>query len=95
MKQETNFESPTSEDLNQMSHNIAVLKRRAKDSQVEAKEAFETQVRALEDQYDVLIAKMNKTTHQADKIAGEMQDGVSKAKKELKTSFERATEYLH
>lgn len=94
MKQ-TNVETPTSRDLSEMNRKIIALKEQAKKSKIEAKESFETQLRAVEDQYDLVLAKMNRASHKAGAITNEVQGGLSKAWTQLKSSFESASRYLH
>lgn len=93
MKQE--FSTPTAKDLSEMDSKILDLKQRAETSQIRAKAAFDTQLRAVEDQYDLVVAKMNRAENQADSVAGEIKNGLSKAWINLKTSFDKASEYLH
>lgn len=94
MKQEfTN--TPTDVDLAIMSRKIDALKRQAKGSKIEAKEAFESQLRAVEDRYDLMVAKMDKASHRAGAATKEVKEGLSKAWIELKSSFDSASKYLH
>ena len=88
-------ETPTQKELSEMSDRIALLKKRAEQSKTDAKDSLHTQVRALEDQYELVTAKLNKASKQAGVVSNEIQGGVSKAWIELKNSFENASRQIH
>jgi hypothetical protein len=94
MKQEF-VTTPTAKDLAEMNKKISTLKERARMSKIEARDSFNTQLRAVEDQYDLIVAKMNRVTHRADAATGEVREGISKAWVNLKSSFDNASKYLH
>ncbi len=88
-------ETPTAQDLKDMNTRISALRERAKKSKIEAKESFETQMKAVEDQYELIVAKMNQVSTKATKAGDEVKGGISTAWMNLKSSFDRASKYLH
>tara|TARA_Y100000590_G_C15728779_1_gene1016246 strand:+ start:2516 stop:2800 length:285 start_codon:yes stop_codon:yes gene_type:complete len=94
MKQEYT-QTPTKNELTEMNNAIRELKEKAKESKIKARESFNTQLRAIEDQYDLIVAKINKTSHQASAATDEVKNGLSKAWINLKSSVEDASKYLH
>ena len=94
MRQNMEFK-PSEKDLADIRQQIATLKMQAEQSKVESKEAFETQLRAVEDQYDLMVARLNKLNMQTGKVGKELSNGVSQAWKSLQDSFESAKQYLH
>tara|TARA_B100000749_G_scaffold280771_1_gene278674 strand:- start:175292 stop:175576 length:285 start_codon:yes stop_codon:yes gene_type:complete len=94
MKQEYK-EIPTAKELTEMNARIETLKEKANQSREDAKDGFDTQVRAVEDQYKLLLAKMDKVSRQADAVTDDIKDGVSQAWMSLKSSFEDASKRMH
>ncbi len=74
---------------------IELLKLEAEESEIEAKKAFKTQMRALEDKYDLFKAKLNRANRQIDGATEEMQKGIKKAWIDVRESFSEAVNYLH
>lgn len=95
MEQQIYNGQPTEKELSKMNSDIATLKERAKKSKIDARESFETQLRAIEDQYDLIVTHMNKASQQANAISKEFKDALSKAWSELKSSFDNVSKYLH
>jgi hypothetical protein len=87
--------NPTKQDLIEMNQKILALKEKAKQSKADAKDSFGTQIRALEDQYDVIAARMDKATKKAGAVGSEVSEGISKAWKDLTDSFAKAKAQLH
>lgn len=87
--------TPTAKDLEQMNQKISILKRKANESKIEARESFNAQLKAVEDQFNLVKTRMSRASHQAGAITDDVSDGVLKAWQELKSSFDRASQYLH
>ncbi|MAF92760.1 MAG: hypothetical protein CL674_15935 [Bdellovibrionaceae bacterium] len=92
---QSNFSTPSAKDLNKMDQEISALKERAKISKIKAQESFETQVRAVEDQFDLVSKKVDRLGQKADMASGEMKRGLSEAWGKLRDSFNKASQYLH
>lgn len=90
-----NINTPNSKDLDKMNTEIAALKERAKISSIKAKESFETQMRAIEDQFDLVSRKVDRLEQKADMASDEIKKGVSEAWGRLCDSFDKASKYLH
>lgn len=90
-----NIKHPTATDLAEMSHRIRSLKATTRQSNVETGAAFKTQVRAIEDQYDLLVAKFNRAALRMPAAPPEVQNGISEAWGKLEQSLDRAVNYLH
>ena len=87
--------TPTKEDLAEMNRKIEALKEKARNSQLKARSSFETQMQAIEDQYELLKAKVNRVSKQTGAAKSEMTEGMDRAWSELKDSFNNASQHLH
>lgn len=82
-------------EIDRLDKRIELLKAEAKESELQAKKAFQTQMRALEDKHDLLKAKLARANRQVGGATEEMQKGVKQAWIEVRESFDKAINYLH
>lgn len=83
------------QDINEMDKKIALLKERAKLSEGRAQKGFEDQMRALEDQFELLKARFGEAEQKAKSASSEMTTGFKEAWGKLKDSVEKASSQLH
>ncbi len=81
--------------MHELETRIATLKERAKISKKSANDASEKQVRALEDQYNLLRAELEKKEATAKKAYSDLSEGAKKAWDELWTGVDRAFKNVH
>lgn len=82
-------------EIGEMDKQIALLKERARNSEAQAKEGIEKQLRALEDQFEVIKAQLGKSEAQARAASSEVKTGVMEAWSKLKDSVESASKHIH
>ena len=85
---------PTEKDMAAINQQIGELKERAKQSSEKAKEAIDTQIRAVEDNFDLVVARLNKKTKQFNAATDEVQSGLTKAWMNLEDSINKAKTML-
>ena len=92
--QQAHVNMPSTDEINQMNREIMNLKDRARKSRFDARRSFHTQMRAVEDHYDLVVARMNRVARRGEGISEELQAGLSQAWGDLKDSFDRASRYI-
>jgi chromosome segregation ATPase len=88
-------ESMSQKEIQEMDSKIAALKERAKLTEGEAKKALSQQMRAIEDQFELLKARMGRTEAKAKTASQELAQGAQRAWDELKDSVEKASRSIH
>jgi hypothetical protein len=88
-------ESMNKKEIQEMDSKIAALKERAKLTEGEAKKALGQQMRAIEDQFELLKARMGRTEVKAKTASQELALGAQRAWDELKDSVEKASRSIH
>lgn len=91
---ERKITQPTEQDLRQIRGEIDVMEQRAKNSRFAAREAFNQQLNAAKDQYELLKTRMEKAKAQSGAAAERVQEGISQAWSEVKRSVKQASSYL-
>lgn len=89
------YSTPTMRDMERMDRNIKQLKAQAHASELEAKEGFSKQVKAIEDEFRVLQARIEKASTVGESVSGEIKSGLGEAWNKFTDSVERAKKYLH
>ena len=74
---------------------ITALKDQARKSRGAAKDGLEAQIKAAEDQFNLVKARLNKLSHQTESVSKELTEGLTKAWSELKMSVDNASKHLH
>ena len=87
--------TPTGKDIKEMNRKIDLLRTRAKVSADDASDAFRKQLRAAEDQFELVKARFEKMGTQASEATNEMKNGLADSWSELKNSIEKATHSIH
>ena len=82
-------------DINEMEARVRELRAQAKKKKVEAHGAFDTQLRMAEAQLELMKAKFKNAREKSEAITSEIKSGVEDAWRELKTSVERASQYIN
>ena len=85
---------PTEKDMAAINQQIGELKERAKQSSEKAKDAIDTQIRAVEDNFDLVVARLNKKTKPFNAATDEVQSGLTKAWMNLEDSINKAKTML-
>lgn len=92
----------THEDINtkqlelvELNEKVQRMKEKAAKSRVEAKDGFDKQVQALEDQMELFRVQLNKASMASGKAYTEVRGGLDNAWESIKHSFDSASKYIH
>jgi peptidoglycan hydrolase CwlO-like protein len=94
IEQKNEFVTGLKTELNELDKDIAVLKNKASTKTDEASKEVKLQVKSLEEKRAELNLKIDKLSSASKAAWTELRSGVQSAFKEMKTSFNKASEKL-
>jgi len=86
---------PTEVEIRKMDLKIEDLKRRVNLTKEADQRVFDTQLRTVEDRFDLVKAKFDRLKMKTGAATHEVGTGLVKAWEEVQASYEKAKEYLH
>lgn len=89
------YPTPSMTEMETMNRKIKQLKAQAAASEIQAKEGFDKQVKALEDEFRVLQARIEKASAVGGAVSSEIKTGLGEAWNKFTDSVERTKKFLH